>query len=98
MERMPKTTPRRIPTDNRRRNRQSNKKLTDIIINNATLFFGQTEATKKESKGCWSNKDIKKSGNEHKIPKKASKHSKSRNIANSQNKIPTINKRIKNKR
>ena len=39
------------------------KKLTDIIINNATLFFGQTEATKKDSKGWWS-KDIKKSRNE----------------------------------
>ena len=32
-------------------------------MNNATLFFGQTEATKKESKGWWS-KDIKKSRNE----------------------------------
>ena len=30
-----------------------------IIINNATLFFRETEATKKESKGWWS-KDIKK--------------------------------------
>ena len=35
------------------------KNLTEIVINNATLFFGQTEATKKESKGWWS-KDIKK--------------------------------------
>ena len=55
MERIPKTTskrlPKRIPNkDNRRRNRQ--KKLTDIVINNATLFFGQTEVTKKESKGA----------------------------------------------
>ena len=39
------------------------KKLTGIIINNATLFFWQTEATKKESKGWWS-KAIKKSRNE----------------------------------
>ena len=39
------------------------KKLTEIIINNASLFFGQTEATKKERKGWWS-KDIKKSRNE----------------------------------
>ena len=39
------------------------KKPTDIIINNAALFFGQTEATKKESKGWWS-KDSKKSRNE----------------------------------
>ena len=38
------------------------KKLTDVI-NNATLFFGQTESIKKESKGWW-RKDIKKSGNE----------------------------------
>ena len=38
------------------------KKLTEIITNIATLFFGQTEATKKESKGWWS-KDIKKSRN-----------------------------------
>ena len=30
------------------------KKLTDIIMNNATLYFGQTEAPKKESKGWWS--------------------------------------------
>ena len=44
------------------------KKLTDIIINNATLFFGQTEATKKDSKGWWS-KDIKKSRNELKLIK-----------------------------
>ena len=26
------------------------KKLTDIIINNATLFFGQTEAIEKEQR------------------------------------------------
>ena len=39
------------------------KKLTEIIINNASLFFGQTEATKKKRKGWWS-KDIKKSRNE----------------------------------
>ena len=67
MERISKTTSRRLSRrisdrDNRRRNRQSNKKLTDII-NHATFFFGQTEATKKERKGWWS-KDIKKSRNE----------------------------------
>ena len=62
------------------------------------LFSLDKQKQQRKSKGCWSNKDIKKSGSEHKIPKKASKHSKSRNIANSQNKIPTINKRIKNKR
>ena len=55
------------------------KKLTEIIINNASLFFGQTEATKKERKGWWS-KDIKKSRNEL---KKANQRFKRRqNIAN----------------
>ena len=51
------------------------KKPTDIIINNAALFFGQTEATKKESKGSWS-KDSKKSRNERFIKDlKKAKHS-----------------------
>ena len=55
------------------------KKLTDIIIKNVTLFFGQTDAKKKESKPWWS-KDIKKSRNEL---KKANQRFKSRqSIAN----------------
>ena len=41
------------------------KKLTDIIIYTATLFFGQTEATKKETKGWWS-RDIKKTSSRQK--------------------------------
>ena len=60
MKRIPKTTPRRLPgripninfpteiTEKEIDNQT--KKLTDIIRYNATLFFGQTEATKKRAK------------------------------------------------
>ena len=68
MERISKTTPRRLPRripnrDNRRRKRQSNKKTNTHIINNATLFFGQTKTTNKERQDWW-RKDIKKSRTE----------------------------------
>ena len=55
MKRIPKTTPRRLPgriPDRKTEKEIDNqtKKLTDIIRYNATLFFGQTEATKKRAK------------------------------------------------
>ena len=66
------------------------------------LFSLDKQKQQRKSKGWWS-KNIKKSRNEL---KKANQRFKRRqsianleiNIENSQNKIPTINKRIKNKR